>query len=161
MTNQEIVTAGRDKMDATDAELAIARRVAAQTEQTAVGTAAQLKKQTEQMQNVASDLNEIEFTMKRASRVITDITRGLATDKCARPSTLEFEGSLTPRGLLRCPSQTALCGLRGVALTCGSTSSRLSGRAARLSHPASRCKAQQERGRAGCAAMAALPAPAP
>lgn len=83
MNNQEIVTAGRDKMDATDAELAIARRVAAQTEQTAVGTAAQLKKQTEQMQNVASDLNEIEFTMKRASRVITDITRGLATDKCA------------------------------------------------------------------------------
>jgi SNARE protein len=83
MTNQEIVARGRDQMDATDAELAIARRRVAATEETAVKTAAQLKKQTDQMQNVASDLNEIEFTMKRAGRVITDITRGLATDKCA------------------------------------------------------------------------------
>lgn len=70
-------------MDATDAELAVARRVAAQTEETAVKTAQELKKQTDQMQNVADDLNEIEFTMQRASKVIRDITRGLATDKCA------------------------------------------------------------------------------
>jgi hypothetical protein len=83
MTNQEIIAQGRDKMDETDAELAIARRRVAETEATAVKTAEQLKKQTDQMQNVASDLNEIEFTMKRAGRVITDITRGLATDKCA------------------------------------------------------------------------------
>jgi novel plant SNARE len=82
MNNKEIVSTGRDKMDATDAELAVARRVAAQTEETAVKTAAQLKNQTDQMQNVATDLNEIEFTMQRASRVIRDITRGLATDKC-------------------------------------------------------------------------------
>ena len=83
LNNQEIVTHGRDKMDATDAELAVARRVAAQTEDTAVKTAQELKKQTDQMQTVADDLNEIEFTMQRASKVIRDITRGLATDKCA------------------------------------------------------------------------------
>jgi hypothetical protein len=27
------------------------------------------------------DLNEIEFTMKKASRVIADITKGIMTDK--------------------------------------------------------------------------------
>lgn len=83
MTNQEIIQQGRDKMDATDAELAIGRRLVAQTEETAVKTAAELKKQTEQLQTVAADLNEIEFTMQRAGKVLRDITRGLATDKCA------------------------------------------------------------------------------
>jgi hypothetical protein len=87
MNNQEIVAQGRDRMNATDAELAVARRVAAQTEDTAVKTAQELKKQTDQMQTVADDLNEIEFTMQRASKVIRDITRGLATDKCAPRAT--------------------------------------------------------------------------
>ena len=82
MTNQEIISQGRNKMDATDAELAVGRRIVAQTEDTAVKTAAELKKQTGQMQGIADDLNEIEFTMQRASKVIRDITRGLATDKC-------------------------------------------------------------------------------
>ena len=70
-------------MDATDAELAVGRRLVAQTEETAVKTAEELKKQTGQMQTIAEDLNEIEFTMQRASKVLRDITRGLATDKCA------------------------------------------------------------------------------
>jgi hypothetical protein len=48
-----------------------------------VKTAAELKKQTDQMGKVIDDLNEIEFSMQRASKVIRDITRGLATDKCA------------------------------------------------------------------------------
>ena len=70
-------------MDDIDSELAKGKRIVMDTESTAVKTAAELKKQTDQMGRVVNDLNEIEFSMKRAGKVIRDITRGLATDKCA------------------------------------------------------------------------------
>lgn len=82
MTNQEIVSEGHKKMDEIDRELAQGVRVVTETEEMAVKTAAQLKEQTDQMNRVIDDLNEIEFTMQRASKVIRDITRGLLTDKC-------------------------------------------------------------------------------
>lgn len=134
MGNEEIIAAGRGKMDATDAELAKGVRLVAQTEQTAITTAAALKAQTDQMNKarcllgplavdalmlgvsstlwhelpvlpartllyvhseavahhqsfgvpvqIGGDLNEMEMTLKKASKVIGDITRGLATDKC-------------------------------------------------------------------------------
>jgi hypothetical protein len=44
-------------------------------------TAATLHDQTNQLNKIVDDLNEIEFTMKKASKVITDIGRGLVTDK--------------------------------------------------------------------------------
>ncbi len=34
-----------------------------------------------QLNSIVDDLNEIEFTMKKASKVIRDITRGMLTDK--------------------------------------------------------------------------------
>ena len=37
--------------------------------------------QTEQLNKIVDDLHEIEFTMKRATKVIGDITKGLLTDK--------------------------------------------------------------------------------
>ncbi len=46
-------------------------------------TAATLHDQTNQLNKVVDDLNEIEFTMKKASKVIADITKGLMTDRCA------------------------------------------------------------------------------
>ncbi len=44
-------------------------------------TAAALHDQTEQLNKVVDDLNDIEFNVKKASKVIRDITRGLLTDK--------------------------------------------------------------------------------
>jgi hypothetical protein len=44
-------------------------------------TAATLHDQTLQLNKIVDDLNEIEFTMKKASRVIADITKGIMTDK--------------------------------------------------------------------------------
>lgn len=82
MSNREIVMHGRQRMNETDAELQRGKKIVTETEDVAVKTAAQLKNQTDQMGRVVDDLNEIEFSMQRASKVIRDITRGLATDKC-------------------------------------------------------------------------------
>lgn len=83
MNNGEIIQQGRQRMDDIDSELAKGKRTVMDTESTAAKTAAELKKQTDQMGRVVNDLNEIEFSMQRASKVLRDITRGLATDKCA------------------------------------------------------------------------------
>jgi SNARE protein len=40
-----------------------------------------LNDQTDKLNKIVDDLNEIEFTMKKATKVISDITRGLLTDK--------------------------------------------------------------------------------
>jgi SNARE protein len=44
-------------------------------------TAATLHDQTQQLNKVVDDLNEIEFTMKKASKVIADIGKGIMTDR--------------------------------------------------------------------------------
>lgn len=44
-------------------------------------TAATLHDQTQQLNKIVDDLNEIEFTMKKASKVIRDIGKGIMTDK--------------------------------------------------------------------------------
>jgi hypothetical protein len=44
-------------------------------------TAATLHDQTQQLNTVTDSLNQIDFTMKKASKVITDIGRDLMTDK--------------------------------------------------------------------------------
>jgi hypothetical protein len=44
-------------------------------------TAATLHEQTQQLNKIVDDLNEIEFTMKKATKVIADITKGIMTDK--------------------------------------------------------------------------------
>ena len=51
-----------------------------------VGTkvAETLEGQTHQMEKIQGDLDEIKFTLKKAQKVIRDITRSMATDKCAR-----------------------------------------------------------------------------
>jgi novel plant SNARE len=48
---------------------------------TCTQTAATLGDQTNQMNKIVDDLNDIEFTMKKASKIIRDITRGIMTDK--------------------------------------------------------------------------------
>jgi SNARE protein len=45
-------------------------------------TAATLHDQTQQLNKIVDDLNEIEFTMKKASKIIADIGKGIMTDRC-------------------------------------------------------------------------------
>ncbi len=51
--------------------------------QVATETATTLDGQTKQMEGVLNSLDEIHFSLKKANQVIRDITRRLATDKCA------------------------------------------------------------------------------
>jgi hypothetical protein len=45
-------------------------------------TAATLHDQTQQLNKIVDDLNEIEFTMKKATKIIADIGKGIMTDRC-------------------------------------------------------------------------------
>ena len=44
-------------------------------------TAETLHDQTKQLERVVDDLDQIQFSLKKAQQVIRDITRGIATDK--------------------------------------------------------------------------------
>lgn len=45
-------------------------------------TASRLAAQTEQMQRVVQDLDDIHFSMRKAGRLVSDLTRQMATDRC-------------------------------------------------------------------------------
>mmetsp|Transcript_4611 Transcript_4611/g.8739 ORF Transcript_4611/g.8739 Transcript_4611/m.8739 type:complete len:257 (+) Transcript_4611:361-1131(+) len=82
MTTQELMQYGRDKIVATDESLLRSKRVVQETVQIGTETAVKLKTQTEQMENVNQNLDDIHFNLKKATRLMRDITRQMATDKC-------------------------------------------------------------------------------
>ncbi|GLC53382.1 hypothetical protein PLESTB_000738700 [Pleodorina starrii] len=82
MSMQQLMTKGRKDIGEIDKTLDLAQRTAEETKQIGVEIAGTLDAQTKKMEKIVDDLNEIEFTMKKASQVIRDITRGLLTDKC-------------------------------------------------------------------------------
>jgi SNARE protein len=59
----------------------LSRRPALSAAPSSSQTAATLHEQTQQLNKIVDDLNEIEFTMKKATKVIADITKGIMTDK--------------------------------------------------------------------------------
>ena len=58
------------------------KRTVETTIQIGTQTAEALRGQTQQMEKIVDDLDEIHFSLKKSMRVIKDLTRGLATDKC-------------------------------------------------------------------------------
>ncbi|KAJ3698140.1 hypothetical protein LUZ61_001845 [Rhynchospora tenuis] len=82
MTNQELVDAGRKKMDETDQTIERSKQVVAQTVEVGTQTAANLKGQTEQMGRIVNELDTINFSIKKASQMVKEIGRQVATDKC-------------------------------------------------------------------------------
>lgn len=82
MSMQQLVSKGKKDIDETDKALARAERIVEDTKDVGKTVAATLSDQTKQLEKIVDDLNEIEFTMKKASKVIRDITKGLLTDKC-------------------------------------------------------------------------------
>ncbi|CAD7699840.1 unnamed protein product [Ostreobium quekettii] len=84
MKTEEVIAEGRKAMRDVDVRLARAERVVEDTVQIGVQTAATLHEQSKQMDKIVDDLDEIEFTMKAAGRVVRDITRGIMTDRCIR-----------------------------------------------------------------------------
>lgn len=83
MTTTELIQQGKKDVASTDAALVRAQKVVADTISIGTKTAETLEGQTRQLERVIDDLDEIHFTMKKASQVIRDMTRGMATDRCA------------------------------------------------------------------------------
>ena len=58
------------------------KRLIEETKQVGAATAEALHSQTKQMERVINDLDEIKFTLKTAGKLVRDLTKSLATDKC-------------------------------------------------------------------------------
>ena len=82
MELQDVMQVGRDNMDATDQAIERSKKTVETTIILGQQTAEALRRQTEQMERVVDDLDEIHFSLKKSFKVIRDLTRGLATDKC-------------------------------------------------------------------------------
>ena len=82
MQTEELLVYGRDKIKDTDVIIDRSKATVARTIELGTQTAEQLRNQTQQMEKVVDDLDEIHFSLKKSMKVIKDLTRGLATDKC-------------------------------------------------------------------------------
>lgn len=88
MTTDQMMVKGRRDIVETEQGLIRSNKIVEDTIQVATSTAETLNSQTEQLERTLDNLDRIEFSLKHAKRVIRDITRGLATDKCIRFMTL-------------------------------------------------------------------------
>ncbi|GKU96102.1 hypothetical protein SLEP1_g9378 [Rubroshorea leprosula] len=82
MSNQELVDHGRKAMDETDQAIERSKMVVQQTIEVGTQTAGTLKGQTEQMGRIVNELDTIQFSIKKASQLVKEIGRQVATDKC-------------------------------------------------------------------------------
>ncbi|CAH9086625.1 unnamed protein product [Cuscuta europaea] len=69
-------------MDETDQAIDRAQKVVQETINVGTETAATLKEQTEQMSRIVNELDTIHFSMKKASKLVKELGRQVATDRC-------------------------------------------------------------------------------
>ncbi|KAM7491138.1 hypothetical protein LguiA_034059 [Lonicera macranthoides] len=82
MTNQQLVDQGTHMMDETDQAIERSKKTVQDTVNVGTETAAALKAQTEQMSRIVNDLDSIHFSIKKASQLVKEIGRQVATDRC-------------------------------------------------------------------------------
>ncbi|KAK8548894.1 hypothetical protein V6N13_054338 [Hibiscus sabdariffa] len=82
MSNQELVDHGMKTMDETDQAIERTKKVVEQTIEVGTQTATTLKGQTDQMGRIVNELDTIQFSIKKASQLVKEIGRQVATDKC-------------------------------------------------------------------------------
>ncbi|XP_062108909.1 novel plant SNARE 13 [Humulus lupulus] len=82
MSNQELVNAGMKTMDETDQAIERTKKVVEQTIEVGTQTASTLKGQTDQMGRIVNELDTIQFSIKKASQLVKEIGRQIATDRC-------------------------------------------------------------------------------
>ncbi|KAH1115736.1 hypothetical protein J1N35_009114 [Gossypium stocksii] len=82
MTNQQLMDKGYQMMDETDQAINRAKKVVQETVDVGTETAATLKAQTEQMSRIVNDLDSIHFSIQKASKLVKEFGRQVATDKC-------------------------------------------------------------------------------
>ncbi|KAL9231235.1 hypothetical protein vseg_006488 [Gypsophila vaccaria] len=82
MTNQQLVDHGNEMMDDTDQAIERGKKIVQETINVGTETAAALKAQTDQMSRIVNELDSIHFSIKKASKLVKEIGRQVATDKC-------------------------------------------------------------------------------
>lgn len=82
MTNQQLMDHGNQMMDETDQAIERSKKTVQDTVNVGTDTAAALKAQTEQMSRIVNELDSIHFSIKKASQLVKEIGRQVATDKC-------------------------------------------------------------------------------
>ncbi|KAJ9549867.1 hypothetical protein OSB04_022410 [Centaurea solstitialis] len=82
MTNQQLMDQGHNMMDETDHAIERSKKVVYDTVNVGTETAASLKAQTEQMSRIVNELDSIHFSIKKASQLVKEIGRQVATDRC-------------------------------------------------------------------------------
>ncbi|WOL05271.1 plant SNARE 11 [Canna indica] len=82
MTNQQLMDAGNRMMDETDQAIERSNKVVQETINVGTETSAALKAQTEQMSRIVNELDSIHFSIKKASQLVKEIGRQVATDRC-------------------------------------------------------------------------------
>lgn len=82
VSTQELMEQGRAVMRDDRKALDRSKRLIEETKQVGAATAEALHAQTKQMERVINDLDEIKFTLKTAGKLVRDLTKSLATDKC-------------------------------------------------------------------------------
>lgn len=82
MTNQQLMDTGDRMMNETDEAIERSKKVVLDTVNVGTETAAALKAQTEQMSRIVNELDSIHFSMKKASQLVKEIGKQVATDRC-------------------------------------------------------------------------------
>ncbi|CAN6162717.1 unnamed protein product [Urochloa humidicola] len=82
MTNQQLMDQGNQLMNETDQAIARSKQTVQETINVGTETAAALKAQAKQMSRVVNELDSIHFSIKKASKLVKEIGRQVATDRC-------------------------------------------------------------------------------
>lgn len=82
MTNEHLIEHGNRMMDETDQAIDRGKKIVHDTINVGTETAAALKAQTEQMSRIVNELDSIQFSIKKASKLVKEIGRQVATDRC-------------------------------------------------------------------------------
>ncbi|OIT24226.1 PREDICTED: novel plant SNARE 11 [Nicotiana attenuata] len=82
MSNQQLMDQGNRMMDETDQVIERSKKVVHETVNVGTETAAALKAQTEQMSRIVNELDSIHFSIKKATQLVKELGRQVATDRC-------------------------------------------------------------------------------
>ncbi|CAN6220081.1 unnamed protein product [Urochloa humidicola] len=82
MTNQQLMDQGNQLMNETDQAIARSKQTVQETINVGTETAAALKAQAKLMSRVVNELDSIHFSIKKASKLVKEISRQVATDRC-------------------------------------------------------------------------------
>ncbi|KMZ62410.1 putative plant snare [Zostera marina] len=82
MSNQQLMDTGKKTLDQTDQTIERSKLVVEQTIEVGAQTATTMKGQTEQMGRIVNELDTISFSIKKATQLVKEIGRQVATDKC-------------------------------------------------------------------------------